>query len=187
MEQNNKHLYERLDTLQGLMERNCDDPQFLKQLGREYRSITKQLFPKTKENELSSKVIKESRKKALEQIKFFLDSEDIEGQFENKNGDYYSSNKFIVSWSCNYNGFPHEISIDMVDSFYTSYSGAKCIVARRSLVSEKQLKAYNSFERALVEQGLKLCATKNEKKEFFDKYAIAYNNKLKQRQNETNN
>lgn len=181
MSQDNKYLYERLDTLQGLMERNADNPQFLKQLNREYKNITKQLFPKTKEHEISSKVIKESRNKALEQIKNYLDVDDIEGQFDSRDDDYYSLNKFIVSWNCNYNGFPHEISIDIVDSFYKAYSGAKCIVARRSLVSEKQLKAYGSFERALVEQGLKLCATQNEKKEFFDKYAVAYNNRLKQR------
>jgi len=43
----NKQLYERLDYLQGAMEKNCDNPQFLKHLKREYKDITKQLFPKT--------------------------------------------------------------------------------------------------------------------------------------------
>ena len=180
----NKHLYERLDYLQGKMEQSCDDPQFLKELSREYKAITKQLFPKTKEHELPSKKVKESRQKALEQIKIHLDSEDIEGQFKDKNGNYYCSDKFIVSWNTNYNGFPHEVSIDKCESMYTGMTGAKCIVARRRLFSERQLKAYNSFERALVDQGLKLCATKTEKQEFFNKYAVAYNNRLKQQRNE---
>ena len=177
----NQHLYDRLIKLADLMESNADDPQFLKELNREYKVISKQLFPKNKEHELPAKKVKESREKALEQIKQYLNSEDIEGQFEDKNGDYYSSDKFIVSWSVNYQGFPHEMSIDKVDGFYTVYSGAKCIVVRRSLVSEKQLKAYGSFERALVDQGLKLCRNKEEKKQFFDKYAVAYNNRLKQK------
>lgn len=184
MTENKQLLYERLCYLQGAMETNCDDPQFLKQLGREYKAITKQLFPPTKENELPAQKVKDSRQKALEQIKIYLDSEDIEGQFENKSGEYYSSDKFIVSWSTNYKGFPYQISIDKVESFYSNMSGAKCIVARRSVLSEKQLKAYGSFERALVEEGLKLCDNKVEKKEFFNKYAIAYNNRLKQKRDE---
>lgn len=175
----NQHLYDRLIKLADLMEQNCDDPQFLKELNREYKSITKILFPKTKEYEMSAKKVKESRQKALEQIKQYLDSEDIEGQFTNKSGNYYSSNKFIVSWNVNYKGFPHEVSIDKCESMYTGMTGAKCIVSRRSLVSEKQLKAYGSFERALVDQGLKLCSNREEKKQFFDKYAVAYNNRLK--------
>lgn len=47
-------------------------------------------------------------------------------------------------------------------------------------IKGKQGEAYASLERDLVEQGLKLCATKEDKKQFFDKYAVAYNNKLKQ-------
>lgn len=173
----NKYLYERLIKLADLMESNCDDPQFLKELNKEYKSITKILFPAKNENAYPSKQIKESRQKALEQIKVYLDSDNIENQFLDRNGDYYSNNKFIVSWICNYNNFPHEVSIDKVDSF----RGTACITARRSLFSEKQLKAFSTFERALVTEGLKLCATKTEKKEFFDKYAVAYNNRLKKK------
>jgi|GEM_PF-5085546 len=175
----NKQLYDRLIKLADLMESNCDDPQFLKELNREYKYITKILFSREKvknKNLYSAKQIKESRQKALEQIKTYLDSEDIEKEFEDRNGDYYSNDKFIVSWVCNYNNFPHEASIDKVDSF----RGTACITARRSLLSEKQLQAYSTFERALVSEGLKLCGNKIEKKEFFDKYAVAYNNRLKQ-------
>lgn len=177
--ENKDYLHNRLIKLADLMEQNCDDPQFLKELSKEYKSISNQLFPKTKEKEMPAKKVKESRQKALEQVKTYLNSEDIEGQFENINGDYYSNDKFLVSWFTNYNGFPHEVTIDKVDEFYKSMSGAKCIVARRSLVSEEQLKTYGSFERALVAEGLKLCSSKQEKKEFFDKYAVVYNNRLK--------
>jgi hypothetical protein len=174
------YLHNRLIKLADLMEANCDDPQFLKELNKEYKIIAKELFPKEKnKNGYTAKQIKESRKKALEQIKTYLDAEDIEGQFDDRKGDYYSNDKFIISYLCNHNGFPHEISIDKTDSFYTSFSGAKCIKARRSLVSEKQLNAFRSFERALVEEGFKLCATKEKKKQFFEKYAVAYNNRLK--------
>ena len=150
----------------------------MKELSREYKAISKILFPPEKsKNGYTTKEIKESRAKALETIKNYLDSDNIEQQFENISGDYYSNEKFIVSWLCNHNGFPHEVTIDKVD---LSYSGAKCILARRSLFSEAQLKSYHSFERALVEQGLKLCATKEIKTEFFNKYAVAYNDRLKQ-------
>jgi hypothetical protein len=180
----NQHLYDRLIKLADLMESNADDPQFLKQLNREYKAISKQLFPKTKEHELPAYKIKETREKALKRIKEYLEVEDVERQFEDRNGDYYSNDKFIVAWAVNYKGFPYQMSIDKVDDFYSKVSGARCIVARRSLISETQLKAYSSFERALVEEGLKLCRNKEEKKQFFDKYAVAYNNRLKQKKDE---
>lgn len=172
--------HERLIKLADLMEQNADDPKFLKELNREYKAIARELYPVRKcSNAYTAKQIKESWQKALEQIKIYLDTDNIEEQFNDRNGNYYSNDKFLVSWVCNYKGFPHEVSIDKCDSFYFSYSGAKCIVARRSLVSEKQLKAYSSFERAFIEQGLKLCATKTEKKGFFDKYAERYNKRIR--------
>lgn len=121
--------------------------------------------------------IKKSKQEALQKIKQYLDAEDVEAQFEKRSGDYYSSEKFIVSWKANHHGMPSEKSIDKCDSFYQSYSGAKAIYASRSLFHEKQLQAYSSIERALIDVGLKLCP-KAEKKSFFDKYATKYNNRL---------
>jgi hypothetical protein len=172
------NLSERLVKVADLMEQYADDPKTLKELTKEYKQISNTLYPKTSEHCLPAKEIKKSRKEALEKIKQYLDNEDIEGQFDDRSGDYYNSEKFLVSWNCNHNGFPHEISIDKVDSLYRGMSGAKCIVARRSLVSEEQLTAYSSFERALIDQGLKLYAAREEKKQFFEKYAVKYNERI---------
>lgn len=118
--------------------------------------------------------VKESKREALEKIKNFLDCEEVDAQFSDRSGSYHSSDKFIVSWTGNYNGMAHEFSIDKTDSFYASYSGYRAIYARRTLFSEKQIAGYTSIERALIEVGLKLCQ-KSEKKEFFEKYGVRYN------------
>lgn len=174
--------YDRLVKLVDLMEQHSDDPRFLKELKKEYNAITKELFPKKKsEHGYSAKQIKESRQKAFEKIKEYLDKDNVEEQFSNLSGDYHSKDKFILSYLTNFKGFPYELTIDKVDGFYQDYSGFKCIKARRSLVSETQLKGFHSFERALVEEGLKLAPSR---KEFFDKYAVAYNNKIRQRDGE---
>lgn len=174
-EKDKSRLLERLDYLQGKMEHACDDPQFLKELSREYKSITKQLFPKTKEYELPAKKVKESRQQALEKIKEILDKGEVEEQFKNKSGDYYSNDKFIVSYNVNYSGFPHEVSIDLDNSF----SNVRCIKVRRSLVSEQELDAFRSIEYALIKEGLSLIKNKEQKIEFFNKYAKPYNEKIK--------
>lgn len=176
-----KQLSDRLCRVAEAMEFNCDseDKSLLKELRREYKSITNQLYPKTKEHELPTSKVKESRKAALEKIKEYLDKEDVEQQFENT-----KENEKIVVWVGNVDGFPKEFTIEAVDKFYTSYSGGvKCITARRCLFSEKQLKGYHSWERALIEIGLKLCSGRKEKQEFFDKYAVRYNEKLKTQNN----
>lgn len=131
--------------------------------------------------EFTTKQIKESKKAALEKIKQFLDAENVDTQFADRTGAYYSNDKFIVTWNASWNGVPSEFAIDKCDSFYTAYSGYKAIYVTRSLFHEKQLKGYHSIERALIDVGLKLC-NKKEKKAFFEKYAIKYNAKLKEKQ-----
>lgn len=123
------------------------------------------------------KEVIESRKNALLKIKDMLSAENVESQFDGKSGDYYSSDKFIVTWIGNWNGIPSEFSIDKTDSLFSSF-GNKAIKVTRSLVHEKQLKAYSSIERALIEVGLEL-SPKAEKKDFFLKYAVSYNERLK--------
>lgn len=125
----------------------------------------------------TAKEIKESKKAALENIKEFLEAEDVDSQFSDKTGAYHSSDKFIVTWNDNWKGIPSEFAIDKCDSFYASYSGYKAIYVTRSLFHEKQLGGYHSIERALIEVGIKLCG-KDEKKVFFDKYATKYNTRL---------
>jgi hypothetical protein len=123
--------------------------------------------------------IRESRQLALEQIKKFLDADDVNGQFNDRSGEYHSADKFIVSWKGNYNRMPSEFSIDKVDSFFNRISGSSSIYATRSLFHEKQLNSFETIERALLVVGLKLC-TKKQKKDFFNKYVVKYNAKLQQ-------
>ena len=130
------------------------------------------MTPKEKAEE-----IKESKKAALKKIKQFLEAENVDSQFNDRSGEYYSSDKFIVTWNANYKGILSEFSIDKCDSFYASYSGYKAIYVTRSFFHEKQLGGYHSIERALIEVGMKLCS-KEEKKDFFEKYATKYNARL---------
>lgn len=132
-----------------------------------------------------SKQISDSRKKALLKIEEILDKGNPDQAFEDVSGEYYSKEKFIVSWIGNRNGFAHEYSIDKCDSFYQSISGFACIYARRTLFSEKQIKGFQTIERALIEIGLKLCSGRKEKIYFFEKYAKPYNERLKKKKNDT--
>lgn len=130
------------------------------------------------------KQTKKSKLKALEKIKEILNNEIdgfIDELFIERDGDYYSKDKFIITYNSNYKGIPSEFSIDKTDNFYAAYSGYKAIYATRSLFHEKQITGYSSIERALIDVGLKLCS-KEEKEIFFNKYAIRYNEKLKKLQ-----
>jgi len=127
---------------------------------------------------MTDKEIKESKRKALEKIKEYLRVNDVDAQFESRSGDYYSNDKFIVTWNANYRGMLCEFGIDKVDAVYATISGAKAIFSVRNLFMEKQLKLFGSIERALIVVGLNLCP-KKDKKEFFETFAVAYNLKLK--------
>ena len=70
-----------------------------------------------------------------------------------------------------------ENSLELCDHFYQSYSGYKCVQARRNLFYEKQVKGFRTITRGLIEVGLALCTTMKEKQEFFKKYAEPYNKK----------
>lgn len=178
---NKQQQLERLVKIADLMETFADDPQTLKELSKEYKQIVKSL-PKSKEEKkykYTSKQIKDSREEALKVIEDILDKGDVNEQFKDRGRDYYSKDKFIVSWKVNHNDFPYEVSIDLTDSFYSEYSGAKCIKARRSLFSEQQLEAYGNIEYGLIKEGLKLCSGRDKKEQFFNKYAKPYNEKIK--------
>lgn len=139
---------------------------------------------------INAKEVKKSKAEALEKIKTFLNAPDINGQFDGREGGYYSKDKFIVTWLANWKGIPSEFGIDKCDSFYSDYSGNAAIYVTRSLFHEKQLKGFPSIERALIDIGLMLCPTKD-KTAFFKKYAITYNERIKQKnkniENEKNN
>lgn len=123
--------------------------------------------------------ISKSRKEALSKIIEVLDNGDVDSQFKDNNGEYYSSDKFLLVWKGNYKGMPSEMRIDKTDSFYSNYSGYKAIYSAVGLFHEKQIKGFTSIERAFIEVGLMLCASKKDKISFFHKYAKPYNQKLK--------
>ncbi len=131
----------------------------------------------------SNQVVGKSKAEALARIIQYLDSDDIEGQFDSRTGEYNSKDKFLVTWNANYKGIPSEFSIDKCDSFYKAYSGCSAIYAVRGLFHEKQLGAYQSIERALIEVGMKLCG-KKEKAAFYSKYVPPYNDRVKKRNEE---
>jgi len=180
MEKELKHsLSERLCKIADQMEIFADDEDnsIMKQLRREYKSISKLLYPPKKENQYSAKELKESRAEALKTVEKYLSSDNIEEQFNGRGGEYHSKDKFLVSWKGNYNGFRVECSLDKTSD--NLFSRAKCIQAKRSLVMEKQVKAYGSFERGLIEVGLLLCPNREAKKEFFNRYVVKYNERIK--------
>lgn len=127
---------------------------------------------------MTDKEIKESKRKALEKIMEFLRVNDVDGQFAKRSGDYYSNEKFIVTWNANYQGMLCEFGIDKCDAGYEALSGYKAIYSVRNLFLEKQIKGFSSIERALLEVGLILCH-KKEKKHFFDTFVATYNLKQK--------
>lgn len=129
----------------------------------------------------SKQQIRESRDRALTEIEKFLVSEDVNGQFDSRSGDYYSKDKFIVTWKANHLGYAAEHGIHKVDSFYSAYSGNKAIWANVGLFHEKQIKGYSSIWRALIDVGLELSLPKN-KKSFYDKYVPRYNEWVKSMQ-----
>lgn len=129
--------------------------------------------------------IKKSKADALDKIRAYLGADDVDGQFSGISGGYYSNDKFIVVWNGYWKGILAEFSINKCDSFYTAYSGYKATYSTQGLLHEKQLGGYSSIERALIDVGMKLCPTKEEKVEFFNKYATKYNDRLK-KQRESN-
>ncbi len=127
------------------------------------------------------KEIAASKAGALVKIREILDKEDIEAQFKDRSGDYHSAEKFIVSWSGNNIGIPSEFSICKTDSFYQGYSGFKAIYCVASLFHQKQLKGFSSIELALITIGMRL-TKKADRPEFFQKYAVKYNERIKKQQ-----
>lgn len=133
---------------------------------------------------MDPKEIKESKARALSKIKEILDGGNVDEQFKNRSGNYYSNEKFIVTWFGNYKGMLCEFGLDKCDEFYKMYSGYAGILCVRNLVFERQKKGFPTIEFGLLRIGLDLSRTKEEKLEFFNKYVVPYNERLKQQHNE---
>jgi hypothetical protein len=127
------------------------------------------------------KQIADSRYDALETIKSILDAGNVEDQFKDRNTSYHGSEKFIVSWLTNTNGFPAETTIDITEPFYKAYSGYGAILCTRTLFYEKQIAGYPDIENALIQVGMQLCP-KRDRVAFFNKYAVPYNERNKKSQ-----
>ena len=124
-----------------------------------------------------------TREAALAAIKKILDAGNVDEQFANRSGSYHSKDKFLVSWIGKYKTMPVEFSIDKTDYFYAAYSGYHATYNRRNLIYEKQIKGFASIEQALIIVGIKLCKNLEEKQQFFNKYAVPYNDRVKSQNN----
>ena len=118
---------------------------------------------------LPKKQIDESRAKALAKIKGYLDNlEESLKEFEKIHPG--EMGHILISYNTNWNGIPAEVQLKVCDSFYTAYSGNRCIKNQVTLFSQKQIKGYHSIHRGLLEMGMGLLPNKPAKKEFFEKY-----------------
>jgi len=127
----------------------------------------------------SSAEIKASRAKALVQVREYLD--DIRHWENELPTKQFGSVEYIaISHLANYKGMGCEINLEIPDSFYGRYSGYKCIKARKSLIMQHQLKGYPNIEYGLIDYGMGLCTNRKEKNAFYEKYAVPYNERLKQ-------
>lgn len=127
---------------------------------------------------ISANEVSEARKLALGKIKVYLGADDIEGQFSHLNGRYHSPEKFLVTWIGNYRDMPVEYKIEKTDEVFKSMSGKVCVYGVANLFMEKEISSYSTFERCLLEIGLKLCPNRKEKAKFHADYAVPYNNRL---------
>ncbi len=119
--------------------------------------------------------------RALEKVRRYLNVEDVEGQFSDIDAGYYSKEKFLVVWSGNYRGIPTEFKVEKCDSVYRLVSGYCCVYGHAGVFHENQIDGFNTFERALIVVGLKLCSTQAIKDEFVNEYVEPYNKKIKAR------
>jgi hypothetical protein len=180
---------QKLARIADMME-NCepDDPMF-KELKKDYKS-TMEAAGITKGGKLENKhaytlkQVRESRIKALEKAKFYLD--DIERwsvdlpKLQSGQVEYIA-----ISYLSNYKGMNCEINLEIPDSFYADFAGVKCYKAVKGLFIQKQLQSYPSIEYGLIKYAMELIKGP-ERREFFDKYAVRYNNRLQEAQNRKN-
>ncbi|ELP6119505.1 TPA: hypothetical protein I7730_00080 [Vibrio vulnificus] len=142
--------------------------------------------PKNTDLKFSQKEVQESRLEALEKIRTYLRASDIEGQFANRNGGYHSSEKFLLTWKGNHNLMASEFKLEKTDAAYKAMSGFVCIYGVANIFHESQLGGYGTFERGLLEVGLKLCANRAAQKEFFDEFVKPYNERLEKQKESSN-
>ncbi len=174
------------------MEQCESNSPFRKQLVREYKlamvaaGITNAVGRVTNAKDIPATKIKEGREAALVKVKEYLDN--IEHWSKELRKLCTGQEGYIaVSYSCNTNsGIPGEIQFKICDSFYGSYSGYKCIKAQVSLFHEKQISGYPSIEYGLIRFGMALLSKKQDKVEFFKKYAVPYNERIKGQEGKKN-
>ena len=128
---------------------------------------------------MDAEKIKKSREEALIKIKSILDQGNPDEIFSKNSGGHYSEERFLVVWQGKYKGVSSEFRIDKTSDFYSGMSGYKAIYVAVGLFHEKQIQGYPTIERAFIDVGIKLCPNRQEKKDFFEKYAVPYNEKIK--------
>lgn len=122
-----------------------------------------------------SKDVTRSRKEALQKAISLIEEGGFEEKFGDKNGSYYSKDKFIVTWLSNKKGYAGETSLDLTDNCYSDYSGYKCVLCNRGLFHENQIKGFGSIERGLLGVIMRLAPNKKKRQELFDRYCEPWN------------
>lgn len=150
----------------------------------ERKEIAKEYSMKLKEQKLpgedfrhSVDEIRRSRKSALTQIENYLYNIDY---WRVKLPQMQTGEIEYIAVSCltNYKGMACEMNLEIPNITYSSISGAKCYKAIKNLFFVKQLCNYGSIEQGLIKFGMDLLHGE-EKKKFFEKYAVPYNAKIK--------
>ncbi len=160
----------------------CENSIVKRELSRDYKNamiragITDKRGHVTGAPKIPKDKLENSRLEAIAKITSILDNPELLKQVQEHTS---GKDMFIISTLINYKGILMETNLEHCDSFYRAYSGYACIKARKSLISQKQLKGYPTIEYGLISFGIDLIKDKQEKIDFYNKYAVPYNENLK--------
>ncbi len=177
-----QHAAQQLCRIADAMETTEPGSRERKSLGREYKAYAKQLgIGKTKQDNPPDQraEIAKSRAYALSKIEGYL-SRIRHWEIELPKLPVGETEHIAVSYLAFYSGMLCEINLEIPSLAYKMFSNTACYKAVKNLVFAKQLKSYASIEYGLLKMGMELCRGPY-RKIFFNKYAVQYNQSIKQK------
>ena len=119
------------------------------------------------------KDVKDSRLKAFKTLKMLLE--------ENKIADVdFDDGETIITYLGNINSFGVSYSLQKTDDDYFKFSGVRSMLIYTNFVIAKQPKSFRNIESGIITMAMELAPTKTVKTEIIEKYAMPYNEKIKQ-------